>query len=409
MGTDPRSQRQIGPPPRKLLRMDRSLHDGGDVDLVVVGGGVLGLAHACLAARRGQRVVLLERAAFARGASVRNFGMVWPVGQPRGLRREVALRSRELWLQMASAAAFRCETTGSLHAAYHADELAVLEQFVAAESGVGFELLRPHAARERCHGLRGDGLRGALWSPHECNVDAPAAIAALHRWLGAQSGGGVCTGTAVVAIEDRTAIAADGRRWRGEQVLVCSGDDFASLFPQQFAVAPLRRCRLQMLATAPQPGGWRLGPMLAAGLTLLHYTGFAACPGLPALRARFEAERPLHLRDGIHVLVSQRDDGRLVIGDSHEYGREFAHDVDVGVEHRILDYLDTFLQMPETTIERRWTGTYAQRTDGGFGWVHEVRPGVRIVTGFGGAGMTLSFGVAERVLDGSFEVAFDAG
>ena len=382
----------------------RSEHE---VDLVVVGGGVLGLAHACLAARRGRRVALLERAAFARGASVRNFGMVWPVGQPRGLRRDVALRSRELWLQMAGAAGFRCEATGSLHAAYRDDEFAVLEQFVATEPGAGFELVDRAAARSRSPGLRADGLRGALHSPHECNVDAPVAIAALHRWLGAQSGCAVAVETSVVAIEGTAAITADGRRWRGEQVLVCSGDDFASLFPRHFAAAPLRRCRLQMLATAPQPDGWRLGPMLAAGLTLLHYRGFAACPGLPALRARFAAELPLHLRDGIHVLVSQRDDGRLVIGDSHEYGREFAHDVDVGVEGRILDYLGTFLQLPDATIARRWTGTYAQRTDGGFGWVREVHPGVRVVTGFGGAGMTLSFGVAERVLEGAADHVFD--
>ncbi|MCB9884328.1 MAG: TIGR03364 family FAD-dependent oxidoreductase [Planctomycetes bacterium] len=383
--------------------MSTSLRSGGEVDLVVVGGGVLGLAHACLAARRGQRVVLLERAEFARGASVRNFGMVWPVGQPRGLRRDVALRSRELWRQMAEAAAFRCEPTGSLHVAYHADELAVLEQFVAAEPGAGFEVLAPAEALERSAGLRAEGLRGALWSPHECNADAPAAIAALHRWLDAQPGCAAIVRTPVVAIDGDRAVTADGRRWRGERILVCSGDDFASLLPEQFAAAPLRRCRLQMLATVPQPGGWRLGPMLAAGLTLLHYTGFAACPGLPALRARFEAELPLHLRDGIHVLVSQRDDGRLVIGDSHEYGPEFAHDVDAAVETRILDYLGTFLQMPDATIDRRWTGTYAQRADGGFGWVREVRPGVGIVTGFGGAGMTLSFGVAERVLDGTFE------
>ena len=69
--------------------------------VVIVGGGVLGTMHALEARRRGHEVVQLEREAEARGASVRNFGLVWVSGRAAGAELELALRARELWAQIA--------------------------------------------------------------------------------------------------------------------------------------------------------------------------------------------------------------------------------------------------------------------------------------------------------------------
>src|ERR1700685_2842674 len=65
--------------------------------VIIVGGGVLGTMHAVAARRRGFEVVQLEREAEARGASVRNFGLVWVSGRRAGPELALALRARALW------------------------------------------------------------------------------------------------------------------------------------------------------------------------------------------------------------------------------------------------------------------------------------------------------------------------
>jgi len=366
-------------------------------DVLVVGGGILGLAHAIASRKAGFKVALVERSPVARGASVRNFGMIWPIGQPDGDQLELALRSRALWAEMAELAGFRVAPTGSMHLAHGDDEWAVLREFAQRSSLAGLQLLDPDEALAQQRALVRRDLRGALFSPHEANVDPPAAIAALHRWLSTQ-GVALHCGSPVVRIEDRCAILADGRRCAAGRVVVCSGDEFRLLFPEVFAASDLWRCKLQMLALGPQPPQFRLGPMLAAGLTLLHYKSFADCPTLPRLRKRLHGGFQDHVARGIHVLVSQGDDGRLIVGDSHEYGDSFAPGGDEATDRLICDYLDDFLQPPVMQIERRWTGVYALSRSGAPVFRATPQPGVEIVTGVGGSGMTKAMALGEATV-----------
>ena len=137
--------------------------------------------------------------------------------------------------------------------------------------------------------------------------------------------------------------------------------------------------------------------MLAAGLTLRHYKSFECCPTLPALSARLARESPWYDRYGIHVMVAQNAGGELILGDSHEYGAMVDPFDKTEIDDLILGYLETFLNAPGLRIAARWHGVYAKHP-GKHAVVLEPAAGVTVVTGTGGAGMTLSFGLAEQVV-----------
>ncbi len=147
-------------------------------DVAVVGGGIIGLAHAYEAARHGRSVVLFERGQAASGASIRNFGMIWPIGQPAGERLQVALRSREIWCEVAQQAGIEIASTGSMHVAYRTDEADVIREFaeLGPSRGYGCRWMEPSEALSCSPALRKDGLLGALWSGTERVVDPRQGI-----------------------------------------------------------------------------------------------------------------------------------------------------------------------------------------------------------------------------------------
>lgn len=372
------------------------------VDLAVVGAGIMGLAHAYLAARSGRSVVVFERNPRAMSASIRNFGMIWPIGQPHGAMHQLSLRSRELWLEVLKATGLPYRPHGSLHVAYKKDEADVIQEFVERAPGLGYDCgwLDKEATLAKSPALREEGtlgsLQGSLWSPTELTVDPRQMIASLPGVLEKEYGVRFHFSTPVRAIDSGTVETASGK-WRAATVIVCGGEDFETLFPEHFAASGITRCKLQMLRTAPQPAGWELGPSLAGGLTLRFYPSFGVCQSLDALRQRIASETPEYDRWEIHVMASQTADGALTIGDSHEYGLVVDIFNKEEIDRLILDYALGFLKAPDLSIAERWYGVYAKHPSKPY-LTMEPQPTVRIVTSPGGSGMTLSFGVAERTL-----------
>ncbi len=367
-------------------------------DVAVVGAGIIGLAHAFHFARQGRRVIVFERQPRACGASVRNFGMLWPIGQPAGKLHEMALRSREFWLGVLEASGLWHAKTGSLHLAYREDEAQVLAEFTERAAAEGYEcrLLSPAQVAARSPAVKASGLLAGMWSPTEICVDPREVIARLPDWLQREFQVHFEFGRAVTAYEQSQVIAG-GDAWTASRLVVCSGDDFQTLYPAVFTQVGFLRCKLQMMRSQPYGTRFKLGPMLAAGLTLRHYKNFENCPTLGIVKQRFASESADYDRYGIHVMASQNGQGELVIGDSHEYDATIEPFDKPEIDRLILEYLHTFLEVPDLEIAARWHGIYAKHPRDAYFVAHPA-PNATVVTGLGGAGMTLSFGLADEVV-----------
>lgn len=365
---------------------------------IVIGAGIAGLATARALSLRGIKVTVFERNERAVGASIRNFGMVWPIGQPNGELFDRAMLSRKIWKEIAGEAGIWHDEVGSLHMAYHDDELRVMQEYVDINKEIrGVSLLTPEETLAKSPAVNPDGLKGAVWSGTEMIVESRVAVGQIAGYLAEKYGVVFHWNTAIAEIKDNT-VRSGSRTWTADEIYVCSGVEFETLYPELFAEVPITKCKLQMMRIAAQPGGWRIGPSLCGSLSMVHYPGFQVAPSLPLLRERYNDEYAEYLKWGIHVMASQNHTGELTVGDSHEYG--LVHDpFDKDfINKMILDYLCTFTRLKDMHVVQSWHGILPKLTNGKTELVLQPSENVTIINGLGGNGMTLSFGLCEQLI-----------
>jgi FAD dependent oxidoreductase TIGR03364 len=365
---------------------------------IVVGAGIVGLATARALAIKGYSVKVIERNEKATGASIRNFGMIWPIGQPAGDLYERAMLSRRIWKEVSDEAGIGCEEAGSLHLAYNNEEWNVLQELAEIYNDRNYELLNAKDTINKSEAVIEKGLLGSLYSPHEMIVDPRIAIAKIPGWLFEKYGARFIWGKAVTDICYPAAYMGNDVI-EADEIYVCSGSDFETLYPEMFSQTEITKCKLQMMRLMAQPGNWRIGPSLCGGLSLVHYNSFKKALSLSQLQKRYQEEYNDYLKWGIHVMVSQNGDGELTIGDSHEYGLTYDPFDRQFINRLILDYLKGFAHFKDETVIETWNGIYPKLTNGQTELILQPEQGVTIINGLGGAGMTLSFGLCEQVVN----------
>jgi len=367
-------------------------------DLIVVGAGIVGLAHAYTAARRGLKVCVIEKDAACVGASIRNFGFVTVTGQGAGNTWRRARRAREVWGEVASQAGIDIVHQGLFLTAFRPKALAVLEEFMATGMAAGCELLAIDEAARRAPALKLEGEHGpaqaVLYSPHEARVESRTAIGLLAKWLAEAHG--VVFRFAEQVLEVATPRVRTSRATlHAERVAVCTNIEINGLFAERLAPHGLRLCQLHMLRVKP-PAGFRLPGSVMADLSLVRYHGYSRLPAAEALRAQLEAEEGESLAHGIHLIVVQSADGSLVVGDSHHYGPVLEPFADTRVDDLMLRHMQEALQLPDHAVTERWVGTYPSSPVADC-LIDAPDPATRLVIVTSGTGASTAFGIAEEV------------
>ncbi|MCX4750030.1 TIGR03364 family FAD-dependent oxidoreductase [Kitasatospora sp. NBC_01287] len=362
----------------------------GAADVVVVGAGIVGLAHAYEALERGLSVAVVERDERAAGASVRNFGHACATAQD-GVALEYGLAARERWVKLADAAGFWLGRTGTVMVARAEDELAVLTEFGQLR---GAEVRALTAAEVARRVPVGPGVVGGAFLPDDLRIDQRAAAAAIARHL-AERGARFHWATTALAVEPGLVRTSRGEL-RAGSIVFAAGHDVDRHFPRLAERFAVRRCVLRMLRV-DNPHGTVIEPAVQTGFSLLRYGGFNACPSLPAVRERLTREHPELIGIGLNLMFTQRPDGTLTIGDTHAYDVTPSPFDQEELDAAVLRESARLLGAPELTVRERWRGVYASGTSPFL--VAAPADGIRVVSVTSGVGMTTALGLAPRVLD----------
>ena len=361
-------------------------------DVIVVGAGILGLAHAYRAYQQGLSVRILERDSRPNGASIRNFGHCCITAQGDELL-EVSLASRAGWLEAAQDVGFWAPEAGTYVVARSANERAVLEQLAEhlgrervelltrsqLEAGVGAPALTPAAV-------------GGAFLPLDLRVDARTAPQEIADWLQSREGVSIEWNTTVYSAQDGVVDTSRGE-YEAEAVYVCVNHDVDRLYPQIAETWQIRRCALQMALADPVPG-WSLDSAVLTGTSLLRYTGFTEMPASAVVAEEIRGHSPQLEEIDANVMFTQRPDGGVILGDSHVTGTTLSPFLEEGVSDLLFDEISAMVGT-KLRLAQRWQGVYAKSpltnvVD------EQIDSRVRSITVTSGIGMTLSFGLAAR-------------
>jgi FAD dependent oxidoreductase TIGR03364 len=363
---------------------------------VVGGGGILGTWHALELCRAGFSVAHLEAELAPQGASVRNFGLVWVSGRRTGAELDAARRARQRWEEVgADVPGIGFRPSGSLTLATTDGERKVMKEFAAHPDAAARSITYVHPDEVvALNPAVGGAVAGGLYCTADALVEPRRALGALRDHLADASGAGSYAfhpGRRVHGVEDHALVDTAGTRWEADLIVLATGAGFDHLPGTERVAARVHRVRLQMLETEPYPG--ELTTALADADTLRYYPAYEVVS-----QDLLGPQAPVGAAHHLQLLVVQRADGGLTIGDTHAYDEPFDFALIEDPTLELLHRAETLLGAALPPVARRWEGVYAQSTDGAVCVREELSPDVWLVTGPGGRGMTCAPAIAADTL-----------
>ena len=367
--------------------------------VTIIGGGILGTAHALEAVAARPRVTHLEREVEARGATVRNFGLVWVSGRAEH-ELDAALRSRELWEQIGAripGVGFR--PAGSLTLLRTPREIAVAEQVAARADAEarGFEVLEP-GPRPRAQSRT---ARQVPW--RHCTVRATAP----------SNRGRPCPPSArtwrppVATVPARRRGAVGRRHARARRPRPAARRRPGAGVPRRGSRWPDPRDRRRAAGAARPAADDADRP---AGRAADHRDRrrrqLPLLPGLRGQRAgRAAGRRAAGLRSppssGCSCCACSGCTAASPSATPTSTTSRSPSTCDEAPYDYLVALVEEFLGRPLPPVRRRWAGVYSQCVDPGQLVYRDRRraTGVWVITGPGGRGMTLGPAIAEQTAE----------
>ena len=228
-------------------------------DVIVIGGGVIGVCTALYAARIGQRVVLLEKGRIAAEQSSRNWGWIRQQGRdPDEL--PIMIEAHRLWQELAAQTDIDIglRQTGTTYFATTQARLRGYEDWlpVAKANGLDTKILSLNEVEAKFPSLNTQGIKAALFTSTDLRAEPWVAVPALAR-IAAREGVQIVENCAVRMLDIAAGkvagvITETGKISAPEVVL--AGGAWSSLFLRNHGITiPQLSVRENVAATEPLP------------------------------------------------------------------------------------------------------------------------------------------------------------
>ncbi|MFM7852919.1 MAG: TIGR03364 family FAD-dependent oxidoreductase [Flammeovirgaceae bacterium] len=378
-------------------------------DLIVVGAGIVGTFHAYFAAKKGLKVVLIEKDQRPRQATVRNFGQVVPSGMSSSWF-QFALRGVEVYRQIQNKFDISIRNNGSVYIASNESEQQLIYELhhVMQQRDYPSVLMSQSECIKKWPALKTDYCKEAIFFPTELSAEPEFLIHRLLEFMiRTEQNFTYLPATTVVACETTTTgtkvFTNRQIQYEAKKTVVCNGGEFRLLFPEMFAKSGIVMSKLQMMRTQALPTV-NLDGNILTGLTIRRYESFQELPSFKSMKTPDELTELK--KWGIHILFKQAIDRSIIIGDSHEYASVTESD-DLGfmqneyINQLMLAEAQRIVAFDVLQIAQTWSGFYPQHPQKDIVEI-DIEENIHIRTAIGGKGMTSGAGYAEASLNKIF-------
>jgi len=291
-------------------------------DVVVIGGGIVGMSTAYFLQQAGLAVTVVEKEHLAYGASGRNAGFIWLSLRPAGVQLDLARAGRDLYPGIVDDIGndFEYRQHGGMIYCFNDGQLKVLSELAEARraDGLDMELVGSREAVEICPVLP-ENVAGATFCRDDAQIYTPRFVEALGRAFVAR-GGIVLDRTEVlsVAISGGKAIGVETTAGpvSADQVVIATGAWSAPFLEGLDVRLPIRPMRLQAMSTTPM--ALKFKPVLYGPLALKQYSMVRELPSYRDDLFRSPTEASLTNVELLECAV-QRLDGTVLMGCAMDY------------------------------------------------------------------------------------------